>query len=115
MCLPTAASDTTSALAIAPCAFWTGLSVALCGAAAASRRAGISLANTLVMAAADRRHDLTALRLAGATAALHLVSAPATLVVPWQALGRTTTACAVLALTAALAPAGAALRSPARP
>ncbi|MFJ8110346.1 FtsX-like permease family protein [Streptomyces sp. NPDC096132] len=100
---------------------------------------GISLANTMVMAAADRRRDLTALRLAGATGgqllrlaaaealvvvalggllgllvtvlnltgmwgALHLVSAPATLAVPWPALAWTTVACAAIAVTAAVVP-----------
>ncbi|WP_460066574.1 FtsX-like permease family protein [Streptomyces sp. YKOK-I1] len=100
---------------------------------------GISLVNTLVMAAAERRRETAVLRLAGATGgqilrltaaealtvvgvgavlgllvtvvnlagmwgALCLVSAPATLVVPWSALGGVTAACAVLAVGAAVVP-----------
>ncbi|MEU1519893.1 ABC transporter permease [Streptomyces sp. NPDC005811] len=100
---------------------------------------GIALANTLVMAAAERRRERAVLRLAGATGgqilrltaaealtvvgvgavlgllvtvvnlagmwgALRLLSAPATLVVPWPALGMVTAACAVLAVGAAVAP-----------
>jgi putative ABC transport system permease protein len=111
---------------------------------------GISLANTLLMSAAERRRELTALRLAGATggqvlrlvatealtvvavggllgllvtcanlaaltAALHQLSAPTPLTLPWPALARTTAACALLALTTALASTAAvALRPPAR-
>ncbi|MFI5471417.1 FtsX-like permease family protein [Streptomyces cacaoi] len=108
---------------------------------------GISLANTLAMAAAERRADLTALRLAGATsgqilrlaatealiavavgallgllvtavnltglsAALHLLSAPPTIALPWQALTWTTAACALLATTTALTSTTPALRPP---
>ncbi|MFJ1809904.1 MULTISPECIES: FtsX-like permease family protein [unclassified Streptomyces] len=108
---------------------------------------GISLANTLVMAAAERRPELRALRLAGATGgqvlrlaatealtavalggllgllvtavnlaglggALRLLSAPATIVLPWQALGWTSGACALLATTTALASTAPALRTP---
>ncbi|MEH0578107.1 ABC transporter permease [Streptomyces sp. B21-108] len=111
---------------------------------------GISLANTLLMSAAERRRDLTALRLAGATggqvlrlaatealtvvavggllgllvtcanlaaltAALHQLSAPTPLTLPWPALARTTAACTLLALTTALASTAAALRPPAGP
>ncbi|MFI1049475.1 FtsX-like permease family protein [Streptomyces griseoruber] len=100
---------------------------------------GISLANTLVMAAAERGRERAVLRLAGATGgqilrltaaealavvgvgavlgllvtvvnlagmwgALRLLSAPATLVVPWPALGVVTAACAVLAVGAAVVP-----------
>ncbi|MGW0576542.1 FtsX-like permease family protein [Streptomyces sp. NPDC002920] len=100
---------------------------------------GISLANTLLMASADRRRDATVLRLTGASrgqilrftiaealtvvgvgallgtlvtaanlagmwGALHLLSAPATIVVPWQALAWTTAACAATAVTATIAP-----------
>ncbi|MFD9435180.1 ABC transporter permease [Streptomyces sp. NPDC060002] len=110
---------------------------------------GISLANTLAMAAAERGPDLTALRLAGATAgqllrlaaaealiavavgallgllvtavnltglsaALHLLSAPAAIAPPWQALTWTTAACALLATVTALTSTAPALRS-ARP
>ncbi|WP_327183536.1 FtsX-like permease family protein [Streptomyces sp. NBC_01334] len=108
---------------------------------------GISVANTLAMAAAERRADLTALRRAGATsgqilrlaatealiavavgtlmgllvtavnltglsAALHLLSAPPTIAVPWQALTWTTAACALLATTTALTSTTPALRPP---
>ncbi|MGW0869999.1 FtsX-like permease family protein [Streptomyces sp. NPDC002740] len=110
---------------------------------------GISLANTLAMAAAERGPNLKALRLAGATggqilrlaatealiavavgtllglvvtavdltalsAALHLLSAPTAIVLPWQALTWTTAACALLATVTALASTTPALRS-ARP
>ncbi|MDQ0581587.1 FtsX-like permease family protein [Streptomyces rishiriensis] len=110
---------------------------------------GISLANTLVMAAAERRPALTALRLTGATggqvlrlaatealtavavgallgllvtvvnltglsAALHLLSAPAAIVLPWQAIAWTTAACALLATATALTTTTPALR-PTRP
>ncbi|MFJ9023639.1 FtsX-like permease family protein [Streptomyces sp. NPDC102259] len=108
---------------------------------------GISLANTLAMAAAERRPDLTALRMAGATrgqilrlaatealiavavgallallvtavnltglsAALHLLSAPTAIALPWQALAWTTAACALLATLTALTSTTPALRSP---
>ncbi|MFE7929956.1 FtsX-like permease family protein [Streptomyces sp. NPDC057456] len=108
---------------------------------------GISLANTLAMAAAERRSDLTALRMAGATrgqilrlaatealiavavgallallvtavnltglsAALHLLSAPTSIALPWQALAWTTAACALLATLTALTSTTPALRSP---
>ncbi|MFD9392678.1 ABC transporter permease [Streptomyces sp. NPDC060000] len=108
----------------------------------------ISLANTLVMAAAERRPGVRALRLAGATGgqvlrlaatealtavalgglldlavtavdlaglsgALRLLSAPATIVLPWPALGWTAGTCALLATTTALASTAPALR-PAR-
>ncbi|MFI5795255.1 FtsX-like permease family protein [Streptomyces sp. NPDC051677] len=112
---------------------------------------GISLANTLLMSAAERRRELTALRLAGATggqvlrlvatealtvvavggllgllvtsanlaaltAALHQLSAPAPLTLPWPALAGTTAACTLLAVTTALtSTATTALRPPARP
>ncbi|MDX2681321.1 ABC transporter permease [Streptomyces soliscabiei] len=106
---------------------------------------GISLANTLLMSAAERRRELTALRLAGATggqvlrlvatealtvvalggllgllvtcanlaaltAALHQLSAPTSLTLPWPVLARTTAACTLLALTTVLASTAAALR-----
>ncbi|MCQ9135418.1 FtsX-like permease family protein [Streptomyces hilarionis] len=106
---------------------------------------GISVANTLVMAAAERRPALRALRLTGATsaqvlglaaaetlgvvaagavlgllvtavnlagmsAALGLLSAPASLVVPWTAIACATGACALLALTASLTTTATALR-----
>ncbi|WP_425245452.1 FtsX-like permease family protein [Streptomyces sp. NEAU-NA10] len=109
---------------------------------------GLSLANTLVMAAAERGRELAALRLAGATggqvlrqaaaealtvvavggvlgllvtlvnlagtgAALGLLSAPVTVVVPWAELAWTTGACAVLALASVLVPTACALRRPA--
>lgn len=41
--------------------------------------------------------------LSGMTAALHLLGAPAPLTVPWRPLAWTTTACALLSLTASLA------------
>ncbi|OQR65930.1 ABC transporter permease [Streptomyces maremycinicus] len=110
---------------------------------------GISLANTLAMAAAERAPALTALRLAGATggqllglaaaealtavalgallgllvtvvdlaglsAALHLLSAPAAIVLPWRALAWTTAACALLATATALTTTTPSLR-PRRP
>ncbi|MFG2574478.1 FtsX-like permease family protein [Streptomyces sp. NPDC048481] len=110
---------------------------------------GISLANTLVMAAAERRPALRALRLTGATpaqilrlaatetlsvvaagavlgllvtavnlagmsAALRLLSAPPAFVVPWTAIAGTTGACALLALTASLITTATALRGTAR-
>ncbi|MFF8015682.1 FtsX-like permease family protein [Streptomyces sp. NPDC007929] len=106
---------------------------------------GISVANTTVMAAADRVRDLAVLRLTGAgrwqvlrlTAAealtavtagallgllvtvvnlagmwgaLTLLSVRPTLTLPWQALGTTTLACALLALTCATIPAARTLR-----
>ncbi|WP_405629039.1 ABC transporter permease [Streptomyces sp. NBC_00016] len=108
---------------------------------------GISVANTLALAAAERRADLTALRRAGATsgqilrlaatealiavavgtllgllvtavnltglsAALHLLSAPPTIALPWQALTWATAACALLATTTAVTSATPALRPP---
>ncbi|KQX83125.1 FtsX-like permease family protein [Streptomyces sp. Root1310] len=108
---------------------------------------GISVANTLAMAAAERRADLTALRRAGATsgqilrlaatealiavavgtllgllvtavnltglsAALHLLSAPPAIALPWQALTWTTAACALLATVTALTSTTPALRPP---
>ncbi|MET9763455.1 ABC transporter permease [Streptomyces sp. NPDC006372] len=48
--------------------------------------------------------------LAGMGSALALLSAPATITLPWQALGMTTAACAVLAVTSALVPAALTLR-----
>ncbi|MFE2279660.1 ABC transporter permease [Streptomyces sp. NPDC059454] len=109
---------------------------------------GISLANTMVMAASDRVRDLAVLRLAGATrwqvlrmvgaeslavvvagavlgltvaalnlagmgGALALLSAPATIALPWSTLATVTAACAVLATTSAIVPAAVALRRPA--
>ncbi|MEV1061793.1 ABC transporter permease [Streptomyces sp. NPDC050263] len=106
---------------------------------------GISLANTLAMAAAERRPALTALRLAGATnaqvlrlataeavtvvtlgsllgllvttvnlagmtTALHRLSAPTPMVLPWPTLAWTTAACALLATTTTLASTALALR-----
>ncbi|WP_405768298.1 ABC transporter permease [Streptomyces sp. NBC_00080] len=108
---------------------------------------GISVANTLAMAAAERGADLTALRRAGATggqilrlaatealiavavgallgllvtavnltglsAALHLLSAPPAIALPWQALTWTTAACALLATTTAVTSTTPALRPP---
>ncbi|MEU3545384.1 ABC transporter permease [Streptomyces longwoodensis] len=46
---------------------------------------------------------VTVADLSGMTAALHLLGAPAPLTVPWRPLAWTTTACAVLSLTASLA------------
>ncbi|MBW5485669.1 ABC transporter permease [Streptomyces bambusae] len=106
---------------------------------------GISLANTMVMATADRVRDLAVLRLAGGTrwqvlrvvgaealtvvtvggltglavaalnllgmwGALHLLSAPAVIEIPWAAMGWAWAACAVLAVASSVAPAALALR-----
>ncbi|MFF5310096.1 FtsX-like permease family protein [Streptomyces massasporeus] len=106
---------------------------------------GISVANTTVMAAADRVRDLAVLRLTGATrwqvlrltaaealtavaagallgllvtgvnlagmwGALTLLSVRPTITLPWQALGTTALACALLAVVCATAPAALALR-----
>ncbi|MBB6415995.1 ABC transporter permease [Streptomyces sp. AK010] len=106
---------------------------------------GISVADTTVMAAADRARDLAVLRLAGATrwqmlrltaaealtavaagallgllvtgvnlagmwGALALLSVPPTITLPWQALGTTALACALLAMICATVPAALALR-----
>ncbi|MEU6139298.1 FtsX-like permease family protein [Streptomyces sp. NPDC047081] len=106
---------------------------------------GISVANTQLMAASDRRRDLATLRLTGATraqlvrlttaeslttvalatilgllvtalnlipiwTALTLHSASPSLTLPWQPLATTTTACTLLATTAALPSTALALR-----
>ncbi|MFG3022987.1 ABC transporter permease [Streptomyces sp. NPDC048254] len=55
---------------------------------------------------------VTALNLAAVGAALHVLHAPATLVLPWPALAATTAVCAALAVLAATAPAAAATRRP---
>ncbi|MFG2354993.1 FtsX-like permease family protein [Streptomyces sp. NPDC048521] len=51
-----------------------------------------------------------ALHLAGIAAALHLLSAPAVVRVPWSVIGATVGVCALLAVTAATVPAAFALR-----
>ncbi|MEU0056012.1 FtsX-like permease family protein [Streptomyces sp. NPDC006334] len=53
---------------------------------------------------------VTAVNLAGMAAALHLLAAPVTVVVPWPALAWTTAACALLALSATLIPTAWTLR-----
>ncbi|MFF3845673.1 FtsX-like permease family protein [Streptomyces sp. NPDC002328] len=55
---------------------------------------------------------VTATDLAATATALHLLSAPPTIVVPWTALAWTTGACTLLALTATLIPTALALRHP---
>lgn len=47
---------------------------------------------------------VTAVNLAGLGAALARLSAPVTVAVPWQSLGATASACAVIAVTASLLP-----------
>ncbi|GAA4306155.1 ABC transporter permease [Streptomyces venetus] len=53
---------------------------------------------------------VAAVNLAGMGGALALLSAPAAITLPWQALGMTTAACAVLAVASATVPAALALR-----
>ncbi|MEU5594196.1 ABC transporter permease [Streptomyces sp. NPDC020298] len=53
---------------------------------------------------------VTALNLWGLGAALHLLSAPAAVRLPWTALATTASACALLAVTASVVPAALALR-----
>ncbi|GAA2587792.1 hypothetical protein GCM10011428_62650 [Streptomyces violaceus] len=107
--------------------------------------AGISVANTAVMATSDRIRDLAVLRLTGATrwqvlrltgaealtvvaagtllgllaavvnlagmwSALALLSVRPAPTLPWQALGTTAAACALLAVVSATLPAAIALR-----
>lgn len=95
---------------------------------------GISLANTMVMATSDRVRELAVLRLVGAEAllvvtvggvlgalvaalnlagmwsALRLLSVRASVEVPWASLAAALGACAVLAVTSALAAAAVSLR-----
>ncbi|GGT83128.1 hypothetical protein ACH4HG_10450 [Streptomyces coeruleorubidus] len=65
---------------------------------------------TIVAAAALLGLLVAAVNLAGMASALALLSAPATIELPWQALGTTRAVCALLATTSALAPAALALR-----
>ncbi|GGX17037.1 ABC transporter permease [Streptomyces lomondensis] len=65
---------------------------------------------TVVAAGALLGLLVTAVNLAGLASALALLSVRPALTLPWQALGTTVTACALLALTAAVVPAALALR-----
>ncbi|MFH8494018.1 FtsX-like permease family protein [Streptomyces coeruleorubidus] len=65
---------------------------------------------TVVAAGALLGLLVAAVNLAGMASALALLSAPATIELPWQALGTTTAVCALLATTSALVPAALALR-----
>ncbi|MER5714954.1 FtsX-like permease family protein [Streptomyces sp. NPDC002132] len=89
-------------------------------ATAALRLAGATGGQVLRLAAAEALTvvglgavlglAVTAVNLAGTAAALHLLAAPVTVVVPWPALAWTTAACALLALTATLIPTAWTLR-----
>ncbi|MEG8276323.1 ABC transporter permease [Streptomyces sp. AHA2] len=108
---------------------YTGISVANTTAMAASGR--LRDLTVLRLAGATRRQVLkvigaesltvvaagallgllvTTVHLAGLWSALALLSAPPVVTLPWQALGTTATACAVLAVTSALIPTALALR-----
>ncbi|MEU0248138.1 FtsX-like permease family protein [Streptomyces sp. NPDC006235] len=65
---------------------------------------------TVVAAGALLGLLVAAVNLAGMASALALLSAPAAIELPWQALGTTTALCALVAVTSALAPAALALR-----
>ncbi|MFJ4567777.1 ABC transporter permease [Streptomyces caelestis] len=88
--------------------------LALLRLAGATRRQVLRLtgaeALTVVAAGALLGLLVAAVNLAGMASALALLSAPATIQLPWQALGTTTAVCAFLAVTSALVPAALALR-----
>ncbi|MGW5613752.1 FtsX-like permease family protein [Streptomyces sp. NPDC003877] len=65
---------------------------------------------TVVAAGAVLGLLVTGVHLAGLAAALALLSAPPVVAVPWQALGTTAAACALLAVTCAVVPAALTLR-----
>ncbi|MFC8422471.1 FtsX-like permease family protein [Streptomyces sp. NPDC057236] len=68
---------------------------------------------TVVAVGAVLGLTVAAIDLAGMWGALVLLSAPATIALPWSTLAAVTAACAVLATVSALAPAALALRRPA--
>ncbi|MGW4020149.1 FtsX-like permease family protein [Streptomyces sp. NPDC005009] len=68
---------------------------------------------TVVAVGAVLGLTVAVLNLAGMWGALTLLSAPATIALPWSALAAVTAACAVLATASAVAPAALALRRPA--
>ncbi|MFJ1566060.1 FtsX-like permease family protein [Streptomyces erythrochromogenes] len=70
--------------------------------------AGESL--TVVLVGAATGTLVAALNLAGIHGALRLLDAGGTIVVPWDALGATTAACAAVAVVSAVVPAGLCLR-----